>query len=90
VPESVFRHSGPSPRSKETAILMIADQVEAISRVMEDKSEEAFRMTVRSVIERMWDDKQFDQCPLTFQDLVATQEAMTAVLSGIHHHRIKY
>ena len=85
-----FYYPGPKPRSKETGILMIADQVEATSRTMEDKSTDGFRAMVRRTIARIHDEGQLDECPLTLQDLAKIQEAFVQVLSGIHHHRIKY
>jgi cyclic-di-AMP phosphodiesterase PgpH len=86
----LYRYPGPRPQSKETGILMIADQVEATSRSMDDKTEPAFREMVLQTVERIRSEGQLDECPLTLQDLALLQEALVEVLTGIHHHRVKY
>lgn len=85
-----FAYPGPMPRSRETGILMIADQVEATARAMDAPTEDDLRAMVRATIERIVGDHQLDECPLTQQDLSAIREAFVQVLAGVHHRRIKY
>jgi hypothetical protein len=85
-----FTYPGPKPRSKETGILMIADQVEAISRTVGNKTADEFQEMVLKTISRIHAEGQLDECPLTLKDLARIQEAFVQVLVGIHHNRIKY
>ncbi|MFC1706346.1 HD family phosphohydrolase [Planctomycetota bacterium] len=85
-----FRYPGPKPRSREAAILMIADTVEAISRVLEDPNHSRLRATVHDVIMRRLREGQLDECSLTIRELTLVEEAMFRVLVGVRHARIKY
>ncbi|HEU4464264.1 MAG TPA: HDIG domain-containing protein [Gemmatimonadota bacterium] len=87
---SDFVYPGPRPRSKETAVVMLADSVEAASRVMRDASPEVLRRLVRRIVEMKLEENQFDEADLTFHDLAVAQERLVGVLVGIHHHRIDY
>jgi cyclic-di-AMP phosphodiesterase PgpH len=90
VNEDDFSYGGPAPRSPETGILMIADQVEATGRTMPGSTEQEFREMVHRTIERIRVEGQLDQCPLTLRDLSVIEQAMVQVLVGMHHHRITY
>jgi cyclic-di-AMP phosphodiesterase PgpH len=85
-----FTYPGPKPHLKETGILMIADQVEATSRALENRNEQAFREMILRTISRIHEEGQLDECPLTLKDLAAIQEALLQALMGIHHDRIRY
>jgi putative nucleotidyltransferase with HDIG domain len=87
---SDFVYPGPRPRSKETAVVMLADSVEAASRVMRDASPDVLRRLVRRIVEMKLEESQFDEADLTFHDLAVAQERLVGVLLGIHHHRIDY
>jgi putative nucleotidyltransferase with HDIG domain len=87
---SDFVYPGPRPRSKETAVVMLADSVEAASRVMRDPSPDVLRELVRRIVEMKLEEDQFDEADLTFHDLAVVQERLVGVLVGIHHHRIDY
>ncbi len=87
---SDFVYPGPRPRSKETAVVMLADSVEAASRVMREPSPEALRQLVKRIVEMKLEENQFDEADLTFHDLAVVQERLVGVLVGIHHHRIDY
>jgi hypothetical protein len=69
---------------------MIADQVEAISRTVGNKTADEFQEMVLKTISRIHAEGQLDECPLTLKDLARVQEAFVQVLVGIHHNRIKY
>ncbi len=85
-----FRHAGPKPQSREAALLMLADGVEASVRSLESRDEQAIRsMVARIVLERL-EDGQFDECDLTLRDLNKIQEAFVSQLLGMYHQRIAY
>ncbi len=90
VDESDFRYPGPKPRSKETAILMLADGVEAISRTLSDTSPVKLQAMIRRAIQEVVDDDQLAECALTLEDLSKISDAFLSVLAGMHHQRIKY
>ena len=85
-----FRYPGSKPTSKETAILMIADSVEAISRTIPDKNAGKLKELVEKVINNKFTDGQFSDCSITLNDLAKIADSMTATLCGIYHARIEY
>lgn len=85
-----FVYPGPRPRTKETAVVMLADSVEAASRVIREPSPERFREVVRRIVEMKLDEHQLDEADLTFRDLAIVEDKFANVLTGIHHHRIDY
>jgi cyclic-di-AMP phosphodiesterase PgpH len=85
-----FRYPGPKPQSKETAILMIADSVEAISRVLSEPNPARIEQMVHDVVIRRLTEGQLDECSITLAELKRVEEAMCRVLMGIFHARIKY
>lgn len=85
-----FRYPGPRPRSRETALLMLADSCEARSRAENPQSEEALREIVRSVIEIVERDGQLDNTQLTLHDLHLVTESLATTLRGTYHPRIQY
>lgn len=85
-----FRHAGPKPQSKEAAILMLADSVEASVRSLGTPDELAIRAMVARIIRERLEDGQFDECDLTLRDLDQIREAFVAQLLGMYHRRIEY
>ena len=85
-----FRHGGPKPQSREAAILMMADSVEASVRSLAAPDESAIRAMVRRIIDERLDDGQFDECDLTLRDLERIRETFVAQLLGMYHRRIEY
>ncbi|MHB9156131.1 MAG: HD family phosphohydrolase [Endomicrobiales bacterium] len=85
-----FRYPGPKPQRKETAILMLADAVEAACRTIEAPSPGRLKDTVEKVINNKFTDGQFSECPITLHDLSSIAESMVVTLSGIYHARIEY
>ena len=69
---------------------MLADAVEAASRVLEDPSPRRFRMMVRELVEQRFEDGELDECPITLRDLRLVQEAFVGVLTSRYHQRIDY
>lgn len=90
VDEARFRHSGPKPQSKEAAILMLADGVEASVRSLSDHDEPTIRAMVDRIIHERLDDGQFDECDLTLRDVERIREAFVAQLLGMYHRRVEY
>ncbi len=88
--ERRFRHNGPRPQSKEAAILMLADGVEASVRSLSSHDEPTIRAMVSRIIDERLDDGQFDECDLTLRDLERIREAFVAQLLGMYHQRIAY
>jgi putative nucleotidyltransferase with HDIG domain len=85
-----FRHAGPKPQSREAAILMLADSVEASVRSLGTPDEPAIRAMVSRIIHERQTDGQFDECDLTLRDLDRIREAFVAQLLGMYHRRIEY
>jgi len=85
-----FRHAGPKPSSKEAAIFMLSDSVEAAARTVSEPTDERFRDLIRQIASRALLDGQFDQCDLTFRDLDQISDAFVRTLGSIYHHRIDY
>jgi putative nucleotidyltransferase with HDIG domain len=90
VREDDFRYPGPRPRSKEAAIVMIADTVEASARTLKDRSTEGIRDHVHKMVQGFTRDGQLDECDLSFRDLHLVEEAMANMVVSIYHARIEY
>jgi putative nucleotidyltransferase with HDIG domain len=90
VDERKFRHAGPKPQSREAALLMLADGVEASVRSLASRDEPAIRAMVTRIIEERISDGQFDECDLTLRDLEKIREAFVGQLLGMYHTRIAY
>ena len=90
VDERRFRHAGPKPQSREAAIIMLADGVEASVRSLSSRDEAAIRAMVGRIIDERVADGQFDECDLTFRDIEAIREAFVGQLLGMYHQRIAY
>ncbi len=88
--EESFRHIGPIPQSKETAIVMLADAAEAVVRSLPRPTPGRVQAAVRRVIRERLNDGQLNQSDLTLKDLDAVAEAFVRVLGGVHHGRIEY
>ncbi|MEX0961901.1 MAG: HDIG domain-containing metalloprotein [Simkaniaceae bacterium] len=90
VEEAKFRYPGPKPRSKESAIIMIADTVEAASRSVEDPSEDSLNEMVERLVSDKADEGQFDECQLTFEELGIVKKTIVRTLAVTRHLRVKY
>jgi putative nucleotidyltransferase with HDIG domain len=85
-----FRHGGPKPQSREAAIIMLADSVEASVRSLASRDEAAIRAMVARIIEERIADDQFDECDLTLRDIEQIREAFVKQLLGMYHQRVAY
>lgn len=90
VRESEFRYPGPKPQSNEAAILMLADQVEAASRTLDEPGPGQIRSMIRRLTQATIEDEQFDECDITIKQLDLIGRAFERVLQGMYHHRIQY
>jgi putative nucleotidyltransferase with HDIG domain len=90
VQEQDFRYPGPPPQSREIAIIMLADSVEAASRSVGTSSPKLLRELVKKIIRNKFMDGQLDQCNLTLRDLDGIVEGFMPVLQGMFHSRVKY
>jgi hypothetical protein len=88
--EKEFRYPGPKPQTKEAAIIMIADSVEAAARTIKEPTPSKLRNMVDTIIGRLRDDGQFDECNITLRELNIVAESLVKALIGIYHHRIAY
>jgi len=88
--EQMFRYPGPRPRSREAAIILLADAVEAASRTLPEPSPARLQSLVHGLAMRKLMDGQFSDSPLTLSDLARAEECFVRVLSAIFHSRIKY
>jgi putative nucleotidyltransferase with HDIG domain len=85
-----FRYPGPRPQSKETAIVMLADSVEAVVRSSRDRSPDRMDALVDGVIAERVAEGQLDECDLTLRNLKTIAESFKATLRGVYHPRIEY
>ncbi|MCX7839798.1 MAG: HDIG domain-containing protein [Anaerolineae bacterium] len=90
VDEQNFRYPGPKPQSRETAIMMLADGVEATARAERPTTPEQIRSIIDRIFNERLRDGQLDESDLTFNDLRQIKEAFFGVLQGLYHPRVKY
>ncbi|HNW58107.1 MAG TPA: HDIG domain-containing protein [bacterium] len=90
VPQDEFRYPGPRPRSRESAIVMLADAVEATSRTLRDPSFSRIKTIVDEIIDERFKSGELDHSPLTLQDLARISEAFQKILNARFHRRIPY
>jgi membrane-associated HD superfamily phosphohydrolase len=88
--DAVFTYPGPLPNNKETAILMMADAVEARSRSLEVYSDQSISDMVESMIDSQIADGQFKDAPITFQDVETVKSVFKEKLKSFYHSRIVY
>lgn len=88
--EEDFRYRGPKPQSKETAILMLADIIEATSRSMADQTPEALATMIHKTIQGRFNEGQFSECDLSIRELFKLEKAFLHSLDGTYHTRVKY
>ncbi|MFN9753137.1 MAG: HD domain-containing protein, partial [Planctomycetota bacterium] len=88
--ESDFRYPGPRPQTIEAAIVMLADAVEGASRTLREPTPHRIESIVRELTKRRVDDGQFDDCPITLQQLHLIQDSLIKSLNAMFHARVKY
>jgi len=85
-----FRYPGPKPQTRETALVMLADVVEAAARSLEQPTASRIQGLVQQLINKLFSDNQLDECPLTLSDLHKIARSFNKILNGIYHHRVEY
>ena len=90
VTKEEFRYSGPKPRSKESAIIMLADSIEAAVRSLDEKTPRAIEEMLRKIINSKIEDNQLSEADLTFKEIEIIIQTFVKSLISIHHVRIKY
>lgn len=90
IDDKIFSYHGPNPFSKETAILMMADSVEAASRSLPVKTEESIEKLVDDIIDGQLKDHQFDKTEITLNDITTVKKIFKKRLMNIYHVRISY
>ena len=90
VNERTYRYPGPKPQSREAAIIMLADGVEASVRSLDEKDEESIRAMVDRIVDSRMEDGQLDDAELTLKNIAQIKDAFVGQLLGMYHSRIKY
>jgi len=90
VKEQDFRYPGPRPQTKEVALVLLADAVEAASRTLVDPTPARIQGMVQKIMNGVFSDGQLNECELTLKDLNQIAKSFTKTLSGIFHGRIEY
>lgn len=85
-----FSYAGPKPQTKEAALVMLADVVEASSRTLVDPTPTKLRLHIHNILKAFYADGQLDETDLTFRDLEELTDSFQRILRGIFHHRIVY
>lgn len=86
----IYRYPGPKPSSRETAIAMLADTVEAATKVVEDPTPKKLEDKIDDIIKKRFIEGELDECELTLRDLTKIKKSFLKILVGIYHQRIKY
>lgn len=90
VNEADFRYPGPKPKSKATAIVMLADTVEAATRTLNNPNPSKIRAFVEGLVDNKFKNGELDECDLTFKELKQIINSFMPVLSGVFQHRVEY
>ncbi len=90
VNEADFRYKGPKPQTREAAIIMMADSVEAASRTLRDPSHQRVTNMVDEIVERITGEGQLEECDLTFEDVAKVKASFVNFVMGIYSRRVSY
>ena len=90
VDKEMFQYPGPNPFTREQAILMMADTVEAASRSLKEYTEESISTLTNKLIDSQVADSFFRECPITFRDIALAKSVLIERLKSIYHTRISY
>lgn len=88
--ETDYRYDGPKPRSKESAVIMMADSIEAAVRSLDEKDPVSVEKMIRKIISAKMDDDQFSEADITLKEIETIIKTFVKTLQGIYHSRIKY
>jgi len=90
VDPALFSYPGPNPETKEQAILMMADTVEAASKSLDEYTDETISKLVNELIDRQVNEGFYHDCPITFHDIAVAKQVLIERLKSIYHTRVKY
>ncbi|MCK4502567.1 MAG: HDIG domain-containing protein, partial [Desulfuromonadales bacterium] len=90
IDERDYRYHGPKPQTREAALIMLADAVEAASRTLTDPTPARIQGMVQKLINNVFIDDQLNECDLTLKDLNLIAKSFNRILSGSFHHRVDY
>lgn len=90
IDEAAFTYPGPNPQTREQAIVMMCDAVEATSRSLKDFSEESIKALVDKIVDAQMAEGYFRECPITFRDIADAKRVLVDSLKTIYHTRIAY
>ena len=90
VDEKKFRYPGPRPFSKETAILMMSDAVEAASKSLKEPTVDKIQRFVDSIVNKQIDEKQFNDCDITLSEIETVKKVLSKKLINVYHLRVEY
>lgn len=90
VNEEDYRYPGPKPQTKEAALVMLADGVEAASRTLRQPTHSRLKGLVEELIDERFQSGELDEAPLTLKDLQRIKESFVSILAGIFHTRVEY
>lgn len=90
IDEEKFTYPGPDPFSKETAVLMMADSVEAASRSLKEKTPETIEKLITSLINKQISENRFEMADISFKNIHQVKQIFTQMLINIYHARIEY
>ncbi len=90
IEERDYRYPGPKPQTREAALIMLADAIEAASRTLTDPTPARIQGMVQKIINNIFIDGQLDECELTLKDIHNIAKSFNLVLGGIFHYRVDY
>jgi putative nucleotidyltransferase with HDIG domain len=90
IDERDYRYHGPKPQTREAALIMLADAVEAASRTLTDPTPARIQGMVKKLINNIFIDGQLDECDLTLKDLNLIAKSFNRIMAGSFHHRVDY
>ena len=88
--ESLFRYGGPRPQTREAAIIMMADSIEAAARSLKNPVQTEFEQVIDRIVSAIVEDDQLVECDLTLSDMARIRTSFLSTLQGIHHERLPY
>lgn len=88
--EDAFRYPGPNPQTREQAVVMMCDSVEAASRSLKEYTEESITQLVNRIVDSQLAEGHFKECPITFRDIADAKRTLIDSLKTIYHTRISY
>ena len=90
VDQADYRYPGPKPQTAEAAVMMLADTVESASRALREPTPARLESLVKEISKKKFDDGQFDECPITVEQLHTIQSSLIKSLNAVYHARVKY